>query len=340
MKFLAGSESRFFEFISNLNEKDKVAIISHTDGDGIGSAVIASRVVGDPALIYFYGYDPGGLLEIVDKMKKKKINKAIFLDLNPLESEIHKIEKFADILLIDHHPFDKDLNSSKVWFIKGDCDAASYMAYYLFSKIQKIPEWIAAFGTLSDTTYKYSEDTINEFFKDFGFSKIDGLWENTFDLNLLLVYFKDNLEKAYDILMNAKDLDDSEAKKLSEIVKEEYKKIISEFESKKESYGDLIFYYFEARFDVKTLAINILSVENYNKTLVFAEQLKGEKYLRISLRRQDGKVDCPRLLKKSVAGMNYSNAGGHFKAAGAGVLSRDLEKFRENLLREYKKLSH
>lgn len=46
MKFLAGSEKRFFDFISNLTDKDKIALLSHNDGDGIVSALIASKVLG------------------------------------------------------------------------------------------------------------------------------------------------------------------------------------------------------------------------------------------------------------------------------------------------------
>ena len=46
IEFLVGSEKRFAEFISKLNEKDKIAVISHSrDIDGIVSAKVVDFVI-------------------------------------------------------------------------------------------------------------------------------------------------------------------------------------------------------------------------------------------------------------------------------------------------------
>lgn len=340
MKFLAGDEKRFFDFMSRLDEKDKIAIIGHHDGDGVGCAIIASKVVGKPELVYFYDYLPEQFLFMFNEIKKKKINKIFLLDLSLPEPDLLKLGKLAEILVIDHHPFEKDLNSDRIVFIKSDSGAACYVCYYLFSKIQKIPEWIAALGTLSDVTYKYSEDMMDEFFRDFGFSRIDNLWEKTFDLIFALVYFDGKTKTIYDLLMEAKDFSELGIEKYANIVKKEYENIISKFDKEKEVYGDLIFYYFEPKYGIKSMIINKISAENPRKTFIFVQKLSGdEEGFEISSRRQDGKINCPELLRKSLRGISNSNSGGHFRAAGGRIPLGYLAKFKENLIREYKKLA-
>lgn len=242
MNFLAGDEKRFFDFMSNLNEKDKIAVIAHDDGDGVGSAILASKVIGKPDFVWFYDYSPGQFLPMLNEIKKKKINKVFILDLNLPENEIKEIAKISEVLVIDHHPFEKDLNSERIIFIKADCGAACYVCYYLFSKIQKVPEWIAAMGTLSDTSpWKYNESSLNGFYENFEFKKIENLWGKTLDLSFALTYLGGKTEQVYDLLMNAKNFDELEIEKYAGIVREEFESKLEEYKNKKEEYGDLIF---------------------------------------------------------------------------------------------------
>ena len=120
MEFLAGNEKRFSDFISNLTDKDKIGILTHNDGDGVCSAVIAAKVIGNVDYIKFLDYSPDIIKSLIDELKKRKINKLIILDFvveNDLGS-IKEIEKFAEILIIDHHVFVQDINSEKTVFIK------------------------------------------------------------------------------------------------------------------------------------------------------------------------------------------------------------------------------
>ena len=338
-KFTAGSEEGFFEFMGNLNDKDKVAVVTHTDGDGICSAVIAGKVIGKVDLVEFYGYIPGTFSLIVERLKKTKINKVFIFDLNPSESEMREIEKFAEVLLIDHHPFEKDLNSERMAFIKSDESSATYVCYYLFSKIQKIPEWIAAMGVLSDTTYKYSEDNFDSFFSEHGFERIKNLWKETSDLDMAIIYFRHNEEEVYNLLMKAKNFGETGLEKYSETVRNEFDRQFKLFEQKKEEHGDLTFYYFEPRYNVKTLIINRISTASPHKTIVLSQRMGKENILKVSSRRQDKKIDCSLLLRKSIQGIPNSNGAGHFGAAGGAIPYEYLGNFRENLIREYKKLA-
>lgn len=338
MNFLCGDEKRFFEFMSNLNDKDKIAVIAHDDGDGVGSAVIASKVIGKVDLVYFYDFSPGTLLPVIREIKKKKINKVFVLDLNLPENYLKEIARTSEVLVIDHHPFEKDLNSDRIIFIKSDSGAACYVCYYLFSKIQKVPEWIAAMGTLSDTTHKYSESNIGDFFRDFGFSRSDNLREKTLDLGFALVYFNGKTEKVYDLLMSAKNFDELGIEKYARIVREEFESKLEEYKNKKEECGNLIFYYFEPKYGIKAMLINKLSVENYNRTLVFIQKINNKDILDISLRSQSGNINCPELFKRAISGIPDSNSGGHYRAAGCRIPYKYLDKFKDNLIKEYKKL--
>jgi single-stranded DNA-specific DHH superfamily exonuclease len=156
IKFLVGNEKRFYDFISKLNEKDKIALVSHNDADGMASAVIAAKVLGKVEYLKFTSYNPESLESIVAEMKEKKINKAIVTDLSMDEVNLGEMAKFAEVLAIDHHMFRNDLNSDRVVYIKSPSEyPASCMCHYLFSKIQAIPGWIAALGIASDRVDRY-----------------------------------------------------------------------------------------------------------------------------------------------------------------------------------------
>src|SRR3989344_3652401 len=114
--FLFGNEKRFSEFISTLNDKDKIAIISHkSDLDGIASAKIVNEVI-EADKIIFVGYDDINS-SLVEQLKSYKINKVVFTDLYIKEvAMIQELEKFATMLIIDHHQAAKDFNSEKTLF--------------------------------------------------------------------------------------------------------------------------------------------------------------------------------------------------------------------------------
>ena len=101
MKLETGSEEKFLEFIRNLGESH-VALVSHTDLDGMTCPKIVSEVV-NPKEIFFVNYTD--LNEtLVKKLKNKKIERIIFTDLYIKEKAfLEKLEEFAEILIIDHN---------------------------------------------------------------------------------------------------------------------------------------------------------------------------------------------------------------------------------------------
>lgn len=340
IEFIAGDEKRFYEFMAGLDEKDKIGIFTHIDPDGITSAVIASRVLGKIDFLEFVNYSKDVYSKFIPKLKEKKINKIFFLDLEvSLEKEaIKEMEKFAEIVIIDHHPFDTDLNSDKTVFLKAESSyPAAYMCHYLFSKIQKIPSWIAALGIVADKPNIYGEKNYMSAYSDFNLPDKKDIWGIVMDFSFTIISFGENLRKAYDLLMKSESPDKLELGKYAEAPKKEFERYIKKFETEKEVYGDLILFYMNPKFGIKSLLVNVLSAQDKDKIYVF---IKDAEPLSISARCQNGKYSCPDLLKGSVKDISDSFAGGHRAAAAARVPKRYLSQFKENLIREYKKLGN
>lgn len=335
MEFLAGSEKRFSEFMGNLTEKDKIAILTHNDLDGLCSAVIASKVLGKIDYIHFASYNPGEFKDILEQIKKKKINKIFALDLvlDNIDVDIKDFEKISEIVAIDHHPMHKDLNSERIVFIKSDSKyPACYMCYYLFSKIQKIPSWIAALGIVADCPHKYQLDNSNNVFEDFNLERGDiDLSDIAFKAGLALIYFKGKEKKFYDILIKAKIPQDLEVlDKFSDKVKKEFDFLVEDFEKNREEHSDLMIYTLNPKYHISSSVINKISCKYPNRTIIFITI--HENYIGIQSRRQDKKISMPELLKKSLQGIPESTSGGHVAAAGAGFPVKYLSKFKENLM--------
>jgi len=342
MKFLAGDEKRFFEFMGNLDEKDKIAIISHIDLDGIASAVLASRIIGKVDYLRFIDYRPGVLKNVILELKKNKIKKIFILDLAiDSKEDIAEMEKFAEIVVIDHHPFQNDMNSEKTVFMKAESEnPAAAMCYYLFSKMQQIPGWIAALGIIADKPHVYNSENNPRVFEDFnlGKDKID-LWKYVFNLNLSIIYFKGSEKKVYDLINESKELSNlTKLDKYSWIVEEELEMWRKRFEKEKEVFGSLVIFHIEPKYLVKSILINELSVQDSGKTFVFISAKKGDEFLSISARTQMENVNVNTLLRNSIIGIENSTAGGHVKAAAARVPVKFLGKFKENLIKDYRKL--
>ena len=338
-EFLAGSEKRFGNFISNLNDKEKIALISHcADLDGIVAAKVANRVI-NADFIKFVDYDDINL-GLAKELKDNKIKKIIMTDLSINNSEfIKEAEKFADILIIDHHLFSSDLNSGKTFFMNSEGFCASYLSYYLFSKIQNIDkiDWLVACASVSDWCYFKNQNFMKntyEKYRDKFIPTIEGIreserfWKLQDDLSLAIIYFEDNVKRVYDLI--GEDFGDigNLGRYISE-VRKEINENLDEFEREKKEIRDGYFWELDTKFRIKSYLINFFSSRFINKTLIFGNV--DDNIYTISSRRQDGKVNLPELMKGLIEGFEGANSGGHFKAAGAFVKLEDKEEFERRL---------
>jgi single-stranded DNA-specific DHH superfamily exonuclease len=336
IEFMAGNEKRFYDFIGKLGS-ERVALISHTDLDGLVSAKVVNKVV-DVNFMKFVGYHALDK-NLVNELKNEKVKKVIFTDIS-VENILflREIEKFADVLIIDHHTFQHDLNSTNTSFINAQGYSSAYLCHYLFSKIQKIEglDWIVVCASISDWMLFKGIDWLSETYRKYGDRYVNDeailrkgkLWDLQYILSLVLIYFKDNLNMAYDFIPDEIDkvpVLEVYAKKVREEIENQSKL----FNKQREIIGDIYFWIINPKYDVREIVVNSLSRLEKDKVYIVAQR-RGRFY-HISARRQDKKINLPEMLRSLTKGFQEATAGGHIPAAGCLVLSKDIDEFRERL---------
>ena len=340
LKFKAGDSERLYNFVKNLNKNDNIALISHIDLDGITAAKVTNEILNTKNLFFL---DYSDLNEdLVNNLKKLKVNKVVFTDLNfTFPQVIKEIEKFAKILIIDHHLITEDYNSDRTVFINIQGLCAGYLCYYLFSKFKNLEkwDWLVACSNLSDWLFMNNQEWLKKVYLKYGDKfkpneieiRRGKFWDLQNKLSLLLVYFKKSLIKAYFLI--EEDFNNLKIDSYTNKVENAINKFIEKFKNEKQKISDGYFWEIkheskEGRYISKSLIINRLSFNEPNKTFIIA--VKGKKYYRISSRRQDKKYNMPELMKNLIKDYGI-NAGGHTAAAGALILCKDIKKFKENL---------
>lgn len=337
MKLEIGSKEKFLDFIKNLG-KSNVALVSHADLDGITCPKIVSEVV-NPKEIFFVDYTDLNE-KLVEKLKEKKIEKVIFTDLY-IKNEyfLKSLEKFTEILIIDHH-LSKDWNSKKTIFIKGEEGySAGYLCYYLFSKIKNLEkwDWLVACSCISDYCHVKPKTWLSKVMKKYGdnlenweiYVKKTGIfWDLQYKLSLALIYFNKDLIKVYDSIKeefgNIGNL-----KEYADEIQKEIDQILSKFKSEREEFDQGYLFEFDSKFFVKSIVASILSGTEANKTFVIIETQNN--LYKLSIRRQDKRVNCDDFLKKLLKGFEGADGGGHVAAAGGHFMKKDLSEFRRRL---------
>jgi single-stranded DNA-specific DHH superfamily exonuclease len=335
--FAAGLEKRFFDFISRLNEKDKIALVSHTDLDGVASAKVANEVLNADVLKFVDYIDINE--KLVHDLKSRQINKIIFTDLDFDKVEIIRaLENFAEVLVIDHHIFSSDLNSNKTVFLSAPGYCSSYICYYLFSKTQNITkwDWLVAAASLSDFCYTKITDWLMQVKEKYGdkfsieeMSKLSKIYDLAHKLSLTLIYFRENLNEAYrmigDNIDNLGNLDN-----YARDVQKEIDESALQFEKERKVLrnGDVLFWEFKPEFFIKSILINGLSMKYKDKTIIIIED--NRRYFEVSARRHDGKVNLVEMMKNLTSGFK-ATSGGHMCAVGATILPPNIYEFRERV---------
>ncbi|MEK6850764.1 MAG: DHH family phosphoesterase [Nanoarchaeota archaeon] len=340
--FIAGDENKFVDFIKKIDKNDKVALVSHVaDLDGVISAKIVNEIL-NPEIIRFADYHEINK-NFALELKKQNSKIVIITDLMIRDVEfVKEIEKFAKLLIIDHHVFEIDFNSEKTLFFNSDGFCAAYLSYYLFSKIQNLEkyDWLVAAASVSDWTYKKNGSwmtAIYEKYKQNYISDIDGIKKSKiYDIVLYLsraiVYFRakeNDVKTVFNKIECGKFGYISDLEKYAKIVAKEIKRILNNFEKEKIIFNDGFYYEFETNFPIKSIISTQLSEMYLNKTVIIAS--KKDNYLTLSARRQDGKVDTNKLMQKMIQGLSDASAGGHFKATGGYILFEDAEEFKKRL---------
>jgi single-stranded DNA-specific DHH superfamily exonuclease len=347
------SVEKLKEFVkSSAASNAKTALIHHTDADGICSGVIASKIferfIGRKIELRLSSDEHTLPDSIINLLREKRISHVVTTDIAVDESpsQLAKIAKFAKVLVLDHHPIHK-MNAHNVTIIKppmfskidsGDY-CASKLCYDLGKEIVYIHDldWIASVGILGDAGYKVWRSFVDSALRKLELKPQKDIWRSEIGkaataISAAVSYDRKNIALCFETVSEA-GIPQQITKKLEPFSQKIRKAISDELWklSKTKPVDGIIFHKISSRYDVKGAVSTMSSFKMPNKTLVVCQQ--NGKMIDISARRQDRKVAVNNLLIEATRCLQNASAGGHIPAAGARILAKDWETFKQRIIR-------
>ena len=351
------------DYLQQIDEDDRVVIIHHWDMDGISSSAIISKILeqerGRPADDVTIPAERSYHLTEKDHELIEDAQKLIVLDFNLKADELEELEdRFdLDVLVVDHHSFDRE---PEVPFVNPRSTDSE--AYIPCSKIcmdiatefglEDEVRWIAGLGVIQD----FGVDTCPELFEEL---------EENYDMYLPEELSQQQLAKnceygryssvlnikpyrdskhysqlAYQALMKSNDLKELEAQEEYRQVYEVYLEMQDEFNDAVEDYEEdreidrdkmIIFFEIDSDFHITSSISTNMSTKTPEWVHLVIQRDEDE--INISARCQSGRVNLGKLMEEALpegAVEEGGEAGGHRKAAGASMKPKYLEKFKEN----------
>lgn len=346
---------RVYEFLKNISNDDRIAIVHDTDPDGIFSAVILAHFTNkhtnhDPIIVEPFDKETYSITdEFIETLKSNKISVLLVTDfsLDQNSELVEELKKFFRILIIDHHKLYNDLNSGDVALIKpqmfSDIDPSKYcaakLAYDLCSEIVDMSDfdWLAASASIADVATLPWNDWLIEVFQKYGIEMNEDLFQTKLGLvaqvvNSALVIDPENIHECFQISYEATSPEDILKSKLTDykkMIDDELERWLDIFENS-EKHGDLYLFMISPKYNIKSTLSTILGLKFPHKTILVMDRKDG--FISVSARRNDQKVAVNKLLEKSIKGFDSANAGGHVPAAGARFKESDLEVFKKRVI--------
>lgn len=351
--------NRFREFISSTAPEDRVAVIHHTDPDGVCSGVIISKVIERARgrkidLRINQNHAAHRILdETIIQLKKKRINKVITTDLAADEdpAAIKRLAGFADILVIDHHPVLHKFPLKNIVIIKSALisDAGPYcaskMCYDLGNTVADISDldWLAVVGSIGDIATGPWKKWVSSVFKKHCVKLNNNLFDTEFgEISKIIssaeTFSHKNVKECFEVLYSAKDYKSVLKSGLGRFKK----KIDAELDYHTQHLNnlayvdkDLIYYEIRPRYNIKSPLSTILGLKYPARTVFIADITKNP--VRVSARSQKIKVAVNKVLVSAIKGIDDAYGGGHAVSSGAVVPKKDYHKFKERIFKYLKK---
>jgi len=346
---------RVDRFLRGITKKDKVCIIHDTDPDGIGSGAIMAQCVhrlrGKKVdLVMPVDREEYGLTaKMMKRIKQKKITKLITCDF-AAEGKPHllkRIEKQADILIVDHHKIGSNYKSKKCTIYKpqyfSTVEPARYctgkLAYDAAIRVVDVSDldWMAAAACIADIATQPWRPWLKKVFKKHKVRWQKDLFRTEIGqvavtVSSTEVYDSKLVPKMFNVFYVAKkpkDVINSTFGKYKKVIDKELQKHLKWFLKKSAKKGQLHIYEMTSEYRVHSPLSTILGLKYPHKTIIIIN--KTHPQISASARRGDKKIAVNVLLEKAIKGFPHSNAGGHIPAAGAGFPRKYLETFKERL---------
>ena len=215
--YVFGTKKKFFEFVSMITPGDKVAIVTHTDPDGLISGVLLEQLFEakkiDVAEIEFIEMEIDMVKKVNVKLKEKNISKVFFCDLG-VDSEdlegLQELSKDMDFFILDHHPseINSEFEDKMIKCTSDDC--AAMLVYDLGKELfdSKEWEWLLAAAMFADYSYQTSKnfEILQRIYpsatKENLGGSIPGI--NARKINSAMRYYLGNLNHVYELVKNKK----------------------------------------------------------------------------------------------------------------------------------------
>ncbi|MBU3957815.1 MAG: hypothetical protein KKB25_01955, partial [Nanoarchaeota archaeon] len=307
--------------------------------DGLCSAVVARKALERAGLkpdIMVTHLEKTAELESV---AKSKYDAVIFLDLALDHLGGRFWNEKQKVLIVDHHPFHKDMNSKNVvhfnshFFSEGYLPA-SYLTYKIFSEIAEIKdvEWVSVLGTIADYGYDDCRDLLDRYISVKEKGEMFGTKYGKAAAMVNGASFFFGFEKMAEILSSASGADEfMENRKIIgyyEKFSKEIERLKKEFWNVAEKIGKVYFAHIESKIErIQSSVLTQLARENPEKVLVIYHKF-GEN-IKLSGRAQTG-YDLGTIFMKA-AEFAGGSGGGHKPAAGAMVPASNIEKFKKKV---------
>ncbi|MCR4327848.1 MAG: DHHA1 domain-containing protein [Nanoarchaeota archaeon] len=339
--YLKGSKDDFLRFLDSIGLYDKVAILTHTDLDGIASGLFIEKILEARGIkvdyINFLEIKRDMVKEISLELKDKGITKVFFSDLNVESIDLdgfNELREEKDVFLIDHHPVNSefDYTSNVIKSVSGDCCAL--VTFVLGEGLIEYESWgwlvsaaiFADYAFRSEKNFQFMESFYPELSLEGLSSSVPGL--NARRISSALVYYKNDIKHVYE-MVKEKKMD--EILEIYELIEEEVYRIVDDFEKEKKYFSekDIYFYEINSRFDVLSYVATLIAGYNPNKNFIF--MYKSKEHAKFSARSPNSIIDMGKLMSEAVQGLSGANGGGHISAAAAGVLLEDEEIFKKRV---------
>jgi len=348
IEYLIGSKEEFFNFVEGITEKDKIAIFSHNDLDGIASAVFLEKLLEAKGKLIsvtkFINYEKELFEGSYNEAKKNGVTKFFVCDLaldSFAKDKYIELTNNNELFLLDHHPINLEIKEMKNTIKANSFDCAAMIVYDLGEGIIDTDEWAWLVCATMFSEYSYSKQEnfnfINSIYPDFSGDNLStstpGITARK--ISSALIYFEDK-KKVYDLVLD-KNLE--EIGSAYEIIEDEINEYVDSFMNSAEFYADKKLYYLEIspKFNVRSIIATLVSKLKPEYSIIVVSISEDKEFAKVSARNHGKSADMNALMKAGIEGLKDANGGGHVPASAAKVRKEDLKKFKENILKALEK---
>ncbi len=340
--YIVGSKKEFYDFVNLITHRDRVAIVTHIDLDGLASGIFLEKILEAKNIpldyIDFVTIKQDMVKEASVKLNALGITKVFFCDLgiDSIDPEgFIDLRKDMDVFLIDHHPLSENFSDKRKVIKTGSNDCSAMTIFDLGKNIFDTDSWrwLNCAAIFSDFSYKKQDnfEYIKSVYPEVNMENISGSTPGIIARKIAsaLIYYEHNKKYVYELVKQRK-LD--ELNDIHSIIEEEIDNLIEEFPNKKiySEKQDLYFYEIESKFNVVSSVTSLISKMKPESSFVFMQRW-GD-VIKFSARNQSGNRDMGSLMRSCVAGFEEANGGGHAPAAAAKIKEGDLDEFKSRLL--------